>query len=265
MYYGFYINLEKDKVKRDAIEYILSSNYIHSYKRFKAIDSETNLGPTMSLKGAEKGCFLSHYSILKSNINSNSIIHIVEDDAVFNHKIIKSANLISTIDDTQWDIIFTDVFVQPNPSFFCDLKDILDEYHKSQTLQIYNMKNKNLTGSTSYFINPKSIQKIVSLLEANISTNLAYDLLLRKLVDSGQLRASVTIPFFTYPRYFASKSSIRDLSDVDQLYMKLRESFWIDADLNKILYDTKELVKKFNFSIHTEIYAEFTKAVLEIK
>ena len=128
MYYGFYINLEKDKVKRDAIEYILSSNYIHSYKRFKAIDSETNLGPTMSLKGAEKGCFLSHYSILKSNINSNSIIHIVEDDAVFNHKIIKSANLISTIDDTQWDIIFTDVFVQPNPSFFCDLKDILDEF-----------------------------------------------------------------------------------------------------------------------------------------
>ena len=100
MYYGFYINLDKDEFKRDAIEEILTSNYINNYKRFKAIDSKTKLGSNMNLKGAEKGCFLSHYSILKSNINSNYLIHILEDDAVFNQKIIKTANLISTIDAT---------------------------------------------------------------------------------------------------------------------------------------------------------------------
>jgi GR25 family glycosyltransferase involved in LPS biosynthesis len=238
MYTGYYINLSRAQVKKEALENMLTANGLHNYQRFEAIDGETNVYASMKLTGGEKGCFLSHYQVLKDNRESSEIIHIIEDDAIVNDKITIAADAIASLDDTKGDIIFTEVLVQPTAGIYLQFRDLLKEYNKTNKIQALNLKGRDLTSATSYFVNPKSISKIITLIESNVEASPPYDLLLRQLVDSGQLKASVLIPFFTYHKFYPGEDSIRNTSVVEMMLMKLRESFWIDADLPKVLAET---------------------------
>jgi GR25 family glycosyltransferase involved in LPS biosynthesis len=166
------INLESRQDRRDWIDshlpqfgikynYVNASVYSEDYKNL--------IFPKEYVDGA-KGCFISHYELIK-NYKGNKILGIFEDDVELCNDFLDRIKYIENNFNLDWDIFFL--------SSFYHLNSDKKRWHKTGDFEFTDIKYiHKVYGSFcthAYLINPKSINKITSLMESTLDKSYAID------------------------------------------------------------------------------------------
>jgi GR25 family glycosyltransferase involved in LPS biosynthesis len=168
----FCINLENRTDRKNWISshfenFGLSCNF---YKAKNSNDNKYNLIFPNTYTSGRIGCFLSHYDLIK-NYNDDKILGVFEDDAVLCEDFIDRFDYIKNNFDLEWDIFFL--------SSFYHLNDDSKRWYITGDYEMTNIKYIHRTYASfcthSYLVNPKSIEKILSLMEKNLNKSYALD------------------------------------------------------------------------------------------
>jgi len=177
-YKGFYINLSDCIDRRIFIEHQLRKlGVLENYTRFEAIKSE-DISQNTRLTKSEIACLQSHIQVLRSCKNSDSHIHIIEDDikfSPFHHKIIEK--FFSINDD--WDILFTGIQIPLMKRQINRLINIYQKQSDNMDIHFFDMSDFLFVGAFSYIINKKSISKILAIYDKQTNTQ-PIDFILRQ-------------------------------------------------------------------------------------
>jgi len=121
-------------------------------------------------KSGQIGCATSHYDLLKSYTN-NKILGVFEDDVQLSDDFLDRISYIEKNFDLDWDIFFL--------SSFYHLNDDKQKWNNSGDFEFTDIKYiHRVYGSFcthAYLVNPKSIDKIISLMEQNLDKSYAID------------------------------------------------------------------------------------------
>ena len=165
------ISLKKRNDRREWINSHLPKFNIN-YEFFDAIVDDNEYGvnfPNDYNKG-QKGCFLSHYKLLKTH-NSNKILGIFEDDVELCDDFLERFKYIEDNFDLDWDIFFLSSYYHLNDHE--KRWNISGDFELTDTKYIHRVYGAFTTHS--YLVNPKSINKILKLIDENIADTYAID------------------------------------------------------------------------------------------
>ena len=181
-------NLPSNKIKLSNIDFKCISltsrndrrNWINShlpkfnieYEFFDAIinDNEYNINFPKAYNKGQKGCLLSHYKLLKTH-NSDKILGIFEDDVELCEDFLERFKYIEDNFDLDWDIFFLSSYYHLNDHE--DRWNISGDFELTNTKYIHRVYGAFTTHS--YLVNPKSIDKILKLIDENIADTYAID------------------------------------------------------------------------------------------
>lgn len=240
-YRGFYINLDRSTDRRDLIEAEFEKVGLrHFYQRFAAFDGIK--APAGALKPGAYGCFRSHRDLLASQIGADAPVHVLEDDAVISlHFRQMTTGLLATGMLDAVDLVFTDTHVHPMADHLQELKMHYDAAVNAVArggaipFAAIDLARRGLACTSSYFVGPRSLAKIVELLDAGLADGptAPVDLYLRRLVDTGRITAVVLAPFTTTITLAAARAgTINEADNPDSVVMSalLRHAFYIGDD-----------------------------------
>ena len=113
----------------------------------------------------------------------------------------------------QYDILYTDVSINFNLLLFVGLLEqlratgILDEARRQvfngrafpRNVAFVSLAGQTFTGTTSYVVSRGAVERLVGLMavEAANGPTMPVDMFYLHLVNTGQIRASCTVPFLT--------------------------------------------------------------------
>ena len=209
-YIGFYINLERSTGRRAAMESRLAAlGLADAYSRFVAIDGQSLSGPAGQLSPGAMGCFASHVGVLQRAIGAGAHVHVLEDDVLLSPELIPALkHVLANRALDEFDILYTDVFV-PVDSHSMMMYERerrrlvqVDSRTKAETYQgvsLIELRGRAWASLSSYVVAARAVERIAGLLDAELRAGPSkpVDLIVRKLVNAGTLRAACTIPFLT--------------------------------------------------------------------
>lgn len=235
-WHGYFINLERSQDRRASIEAALvRAGIADRYRRFQAVDG--------LLAGSQKaenmlpgafGCLLSHTSLMSLLHPRDRFLHVLEDDATLSRFFVPvMQDLFASGELRGFDLIFTDVAPYPNDAPALDaLKKAYDTATAGAGLRfaLLDLKRLQFVGTTSYFVNPDSLDKIGTILR-NTTPPLSVDSLYLKMIQQGQLRAACIFPFLTAtdPRLVSIINGGQTL--LAAAFDAVRYAFYADADI----------------------------------
>ena len=259
-YKGYYINLNRDKLRNTHMQEHIKELNFENYTRFEALDGkELSKKYKTELDDGSLGCGFSHKAILEENLTSDKHLHVAEDDALFHSylpKIFKAVN--SKVD---WDIIYTDIyFSMLTPTMFYNLHEKYKLYKAKGDISVVNLRGIDFSGATSYFVNKNSIKKLNNFLGSQWYKHEKHDAYINSLVQTGELKAFVTVPFVSSISKHSINSTIDETYNSNMLSLDiLRKSFYIDANHKELSEELKKSMKDMEFSDMVEIYTDATK------
>jgi GR25 family glycosyltransferase involved in LPS biosynthesis len=215
------------------------------YTRFPAIDGSTLNASRSTINKGETGCFHSHYRALLTARSRGQFVHILEDDAVLSEHVrpvIEQAIAQNLFD--QFDVLFTDTFINLHLGMLKFVKSAFDELprtrpHMLNDLKVVDLANQSFSCMTSYVVSPKATDRLLALYQQEIALGprSPVDLFLRGAVNAGQLRAACAFPFVTSIDLSEVKKSTLDETAATterpavMVLAALRYSFFVDRDL----------------------------------
>ena len=261
------ISLKKRNDRRDWINSHLPMFNI-KYEFFDAItdNNEYNVNFPKEYNKGQIGCFLSHYKLLKTH-NSNKILGIFEDDVELCDDFLDRFKYIEDNFNLDWDIFFLSSYYHLN-----DHKDVWNksgDFELTDTKYIHRVYGAFTTHS--YLVNPKSIDKILKLIDENITDTYAIDHLYCAKIESKLNCYSFTPGMANQkishsdvdggskdPNIFKSIVGehyyVNNLKDFD--YEKYFEKYILERDSKKIKkdnFDYDKYFEKINNKISTSI------------
>jgi hypothetical protein len=263
VYDGFFINLARSHERRATLQAHLEQLGLGSrYRRFDAVDGQTESVPRVpGLSPAAVGCWLSHLGLLSSRRGAGRHVHIIEDDIVLAGDAARLLDQIVQIADARlgrWDMLFTDVYVPLDiPTHRLFLAQ-LTEFERTAAASFVDLAGIAFAGFTSYFVNWRSIDKVVALVTRGLKSGQPIDVHVRNLAARHQLRAHVTLPFLSCPAPIGLKASdIRGAVDRSrQVCDTYRRGFFIDANRLCLLADLRQVVADTSVDESTELFLQ---------
>lgn len=243
-----YINLESATTRRSSLEGSFSENNVQGdwiLSRFAAISGtdERAQKTAGACTDNEKGCFLSHASLVQQAEQSKEVHWIVEDDVRFwPESFAVVSDFINSNADADWDILFTDTVIRS----FGSMADLYVARKKlpPQQIEYINLGACPFSSAVSYVINPKRAQKVASVLAVPSSIDKPWDIYVASIVHEGKLTAYFTLPFVTSFAACAQQSQIRDMElDVGVVLSRaFRSLMCVQPDVRL----AKEMLSKIN-------------------
>ena len=265
---GFFINLDRNQVRLAAMARQLAEvGLAGKYERFPAVDGRT-LGAeyATTLDHGALGLWLTHERLLSANKSSDAHLHLLEDDTILpKDAAVCFADLLvqAEKDCPDWDVILTEMFVDMSFSMFRLLAKCKEEYLQGGKLRLFPVKSYPSAGTTSFFINSKSIGKYLSVIEGRWAEGASIDLYLRTLINRGSLNAYVTLPFATTLPDNSIESDIRGgLDPSHKMVNEYRRAWFKDADLDQSARELRRLTATAKISSLSECYLEAAKFIL---
>src|SRR5262245_19235542 len=132
MYRGYFLNLDRNGQRREALtRHLAERGAGERYERWAVVDGKAAAAehPT-KLDPGNLGLWLSHERLLKS-IPADQHVHILEDDAILGTNAVGILDeLLGHLDKSLagWDLLFTDIFVQPRTDIFVLFLQKMREY-----------------------------------------------------------------------------------------------------------------------------------------
>lgn len=158
------INLKHRIDRKEKLIAELKKHNIENYSFVNAIDgsvfdfSEIIDESHRKLTKGECGCYLSHFNIYKSILESDSEIHLIlEDDVFFVHNFKMRFNtLLNKVKDVEWDIFYLGINCY-------EIEGFKGHYIGRRFDGIYYPDNP-LWGTHGYLIKKETVKKIFNLL-----------------------------------------------------------------------------------------------------
>jgi GR25 family glycosyltransferase involved in LPS biosynthesis len=249
LYSGLYLNLDRSTQRRSEIEQQLQSYRLADrYIRFPAVDGAL-VGPPFraTVTPGQFGCFQSHYEALRQARPSGHHVHIMEDDVLLSDYLAVAAeSIVGSSAFERFDMIFTDTFVHPDLRMLRFCKQEFDRAlaggpaASPVRFQLLDLANVRLAGSTSYFVGPNSVDRVLAVYKSglDLGPTMPIDICLRRAAEQGKLRIACVLPFVTTLRLehvagdgIAGTTGAAD-NPAATLLALLRYSFFIGRDLD---------------------------------
>jgi hypothetical protein len=192
-YAGYYINLDRSASRRASVEGQLRALGLErTYSRFAAVEGRDAAAVAGSITSGEYGCFASHAQLLSAAAVGTRHVHVLED---------VSRGVLDS-----FDLIFTDTFV-PLDSAHIRCYEQAYRRHKPlgsqdallREVSLIDLKGVYWACTSSYVAGQRSLKRIAALLNDALRAGPSepVDLYLRHLVNNGELKAAVCLPFLT--------------------------------------------------------------------
>jgi Glycosyltransferase family 25 (LPS biosynthesis protein) len=207
-YTGSYINLERSSDRRASMDRQLRAlGLTRQYARFEAVEGRDALTDPGSITRGEYGCFASHARLLTEAATGSCHVHVLEDDVLLSPElpVVMDGLCRRGVLDT-YDLIFTDTFV---PLDLAHIRFYEQAYRRGETaagesapfqdVSLLDLRGICWACTSSYVAARRSIGRIAALLNDALlaGPRKPIDLYLRDLVDRGELKAAVCMPFVT--------------------------------------------------------------------
>jgi len=253
MYHGVFLNLRRNEQRRTAlVRHLAEVGAAERYQWFEAIDGQAILKQAPAgqyetkLQPGNLGLWLSHEKLIQSlGAAPQADVHILEDDAVLaKNAVAQFDGLLARIDREghQWDLLFTDVFLTPHTAWFRQFAEKLQLHAQTGTHTLVDLARIPFAGTSSLFVNKASLGKYAALLAGNWRRGLPIDLYLRTLVNQGQLKAYVTVPYMTSISPASNTSDISgDLPRSRMICDLYRRAFFQEANLAALMSEMESL------------------------
>ncbi len=263
MYQGFFINLDRNEVRRRALaEHLEEIGAASRYQRIEAVDGRA-VAPQYQTKldPGSLGCWLSHVKTVEANRGSKTHLHIIEDDTIFGQNVAGMFDgLLESADAklTGWDLIFTDIYLVPGDTRTCrDLSRSMKEYQQAKTRRLLDLQHASFSAMSSYFVNWRAIDKYIKLISGRETDGVPIDLFVRGLVNQKLLKAYVTVPFLTSVSPDSLQSDICGEVELSRaVFDTLRRAFFQDADIPALAAEMRQLIKGIAPSTLEMIYVD---------
>jgi hypothetical protein len=251
-----YINLAERTDRRHHLEQSFTESAPPHWqlKRIEAIDAALvrDRGVKGGLRDAEKACFLSHSFTLGVHRDFQAPILILEDDAKFGPLscVAIEAAVARAEQLGPWDILFTDL-ITPLPETMADLAELRSGWQGLGTPELLDLRGLCFAGATAYVVHPRSIGRLFDVLNSLDELNTPYDLLLRRLIHQGSLRAWAAFPFPTTVRTHLHGSSIQMASDerANVAWDSFRRLMWLHTSEEDASLDAERIAQHFKISV----------------
>jgi hypothetical protein len=260
MYQGFFINLSSSMARRHALlRHLEEIGAAARYQRFEAVEGRAvaHLHPTTLEPGA-LGLWLSDISLLSANRSSLLHLHIIEDDVTFARNAVDLFERILEHADARlshWDLVFTDVHMPADFETFRIFFDSMRNYWQTGNLALADLEHIDFAGTTSFFVNKRSVAKLADLLSGKWTAGAPIDLYIRQLVRQRSLKAYVTLPFLTCGARHNQESDIRGGWDRSRRVWGIyRLGFFKDANSQALLAEMEELTREAKVSPLAQLY-----------
>ncbi len=207
-YAGYYINLDRSASRRASVEGQLRALGLErTYSRFAAVEGRDAAAVAGSITSGEYGCFASHAQLLSAAAVGTRHVHVVEDDVLLSPELPSvMGSLVSRGVLDSFDLIFTDTFVPLEPAH---IRSYEQAYRRRKPLgsheaflrevSLIDLKGVYWACTSSYVAARRSLRRIAALLNDALRAgpSAPVDLYLRHLVNNGELKAAVCLPFVT--------------------------------------------------------------------
>lgn len=235
-----FLNLDSAADRRAAIEESFSAAAPGlTLERFPAIGADQAAGFPGSLSASQKGCLLSHRAALAASLETPESLFVLEDDAVFSRFTFPVVSqLLTSAED--WDVLFTDVGFW-EPAALVELTRKRRELGGKVTL--LELAGAQFFGANAYVVRGPSKAKLAALLSRVDRLDVPYDLLLRRLVSTGEVKARACFPFVTTLSSAANQSQISaaDRGFFNRAVNTFRRLMFVDRDLSSCLTEAQSL------------------------
>jgi GR25 family glycosyltransferase involved in LPS biosynthesis len=234
-----YINLASAWSRRQAMEGNLGQvprGRWHA-KRFDAIGSTNE--QVQRLQGRcsdkEKATFLSHRLALVQTAQHHpgQHVHILEDDALLGQRTYEILDRFLESEEAQkWDVVFTDIIVTRLQGML-DLLAQRRELMAHQAVKTIDLAFLEFAALTSYVVNAATADRVLFLMNSVTQLDEPVDLLVRRWIWTGQLRACVLFPFVTAVSSQADHSQIQPThtDPTAKIWNAYRNLVWLERDL----------------------------------
>ena len=199
---GYVINLDVAKERWHFMSSQLESlGWASTYKRFNALTATKQEANALGLRTAgELGLWRTTIALLNHWLDSNprptDILHVLEDDAIL-HSSLPTLFEPFQLCVEKVDILFTETGL--SSELYLQCSDLMAN-HRINGFDISLLKSSHyLYVASSYVITPAGARKLLHGM-LNLETNMQFapiDLAIRQLMHSGQLKGSISLPFFT--------------------------------------------------------------------
>lgn len=285
-YAGYYINLDRSTSRRASVEAQLRALGLErTYWRFAAVEGRDAGAVAGSITSDEYGCFASHAQLLNAAADGIRHVHVLEDDVLLSPELLSvMGSLVSRGVLDSFDLIFTDTFVPLDPAH---LRCYEQAYRRRiplapqeaplREVSLIDLKGVYWACTSSYVAAQRSLKRIAALLNDALRTGPSepVDLYLRHLVNDGELKAAVCLPFLTsIDLALDLDTTIRRGAvgtDLSRLACNLvRHSYFVRPDLEAIRRMTEQffpvgvasargetIARMFNFAVFGEYRTSF--------
>jgi len=204
---GFYINLDSQPERRARIEQqIFTHGLAGRMTRVAAMEGGASRADRAKVTPGEVGCFHSHLAALKLARAADGQAMIIEDDAMLSAAYTTFAlhSFTTKIFDT-FDIVFTDVILQPELAVLHYLKRALEdalslrERNNVFMPRVLDISRRTFSAAASYLVAPRALDKLIRILEEEcaVGPRMPFDLFLRAAAKQGLFRVACVAPFLT--------------------------------------------------------------------
>jgi hypothetical protein len=268
---GFFINLDRNQTRlANMTRQLADVGMSDFYSRVPAVNGAT-LGPEYqtTLDRGNLGLWITHERLIEANRSSDVHLHIMEDDALLPKDASKSfAALLERADNSSpgWDLIFTEIYLQMGVALFRLVTKAKEAFAQHGQVGLAPLKQIPFAGTSSIFINKRSLDKYLRLMAGNWKQGFPIDLFLRSLISNGSLNALVTLPFLTSLSPETTESDIRGGLNESHLVLNIyRRAIFKDADMAALSREIDEFSKELGVSKLAELYLKVLRYCLSDK
>jgi GR25 family glycosyltransferase involved in LPS biosynthesis len=268
---GFFINLDTNSRRREFLEDQLRKIGAASrYQRVAAVDGRAVAGGYQTtLDAGALGLWLTNDQILLDNQNSDSHLHIVEDDILFSRNAVTVFDRMLDIPGqlpADWDLIYTDLVTKIDQGTIPHLEKRIKMYAANGSMTWTDLRGSPFAGTTSIIYNKKSLGKVIEQTVGQWKQGQPRDVFISNLVQEGRLNAYALFPFVTSISRLSLESDIRGKMDITRSAIDiLRRSLFVEADYPSLLKELRHLTQGARISGLAQIFVEMVAFSLSDK
>ena len=242
---GFWINLDRQIDRRRVMEGRLKATGMGHYQRVAGVDGLVNYAGLP--RPGVMGCWQGHLAALRLGAAAGGVVHVLEDDTLWGTGAKNVLDpLVGVSGLGHFDLVFTDVlfdYLTSQKYFraFYEAARVVQPNAVPEKVALVDLKGIIFSCLNSYFIHPQRIARVLEILERefrslNMQDPEPIDMVIRRLVLSGTMKAAVTCPFLTsIDLTLMADSSINDPNAVSLqkallLHNIHRQAFFYGAD-----------------------------------
>lgn len=226
-----YINLDQATERRASLEagFAATAPAGWTLERIPALGPADAGEVAGSLAPAAKAAALSHKRAIGESLKDAGPTLVVEDDVIFSPKAFAAFDRAA---EGPWDLVLGDITAADAGSL-TRLAALRGTLAAAQRLDVLDLAGLHFAGAASYVLTPEGKTKLLRLLEEAPALNAPYDILLRRFVKAGRLRAGVIFPFVTSAAETADVSQVQagEHAFSELLTHSFRRLMFVDRDL----------------------------------